>query len=159
MGQAPLQPGQREALPPLSPPDITGAMKQFWMVKQEPGAYSWEDFVRDGGTDWTGVRNFQARNNLRDMKKGDEVLFYHSVSDKAVVGRAKVAMAAFPDPTADDPKWLSVRLEPLKALKNPVTLDTIKNNPALVGIGLVRNSRLSVIPLSAAEHKAILSLA
>jgi len=135
-------------------------MKQYWMVKQEPEAYSWDDFVRDGGTDWTGVRNFQARNNLRAMKKGDEVFFYHSVSDKAVMGRAKVVREAFPDPTADgDPQWVSVRLEPLKALKKPVTLEVIKKEPALADILLVRNSRISVLPLSAADFKAILALA
>ncbi len=134
-------------------------MKRYWMVKQEPEAYSWADFVRDGGTDWTGVRNFQARNNLRDMRQGDRVLFYHSVSEKAVVGTASVEKTAFPDPTADDEKWLSVRLVPGKPLKNPVSLAAIKADPRLAEIALVRQSRLSVIPLSAEEYRAILALA
>lgn len=133
-------------------------MKQYWMVKQEPEAYSWDDFVRDGGTDWTGVRNFQARNNLQAMKKGDAVLFYHSVSEKAVVGMAKVAKTAFPDPTADDEKWLSVHLVPGKPLKNPVTLAAIKAESQLKSIPLVKQSRLSVIPLSADEYASILAL-
>lgn len=134
-------------------------MKRYWMVKQEPEAYSWADFVRDGGTDWTGVRNFQARNNLRDMRQGDRVLFYHSVSEKAVVGTASVEKTAFPDPTADDEKWLSVRLVPGKPLKNPVSLAAIKADPRLAEIALVRQSRLSVIPLSAEEYRTILALA
>ncbi len=132
-------------------------MKQYWMVKQEPEAYSWSDFVREGGTDWTGVRNFQARNNLQAMRKGDTVLFYHSVSEKAVVGLARVEKSAFPDPTADDQKWVSVRLVPGKALRKPVTLETIKADPALKTLPLVRQSRLSVIPLTAAEYRAILA--
>ncbi len=93
-------------------------MKQHWLVKQEPEAYSWNDFVRDGLTKWTGVRNFQARNNLRAMRKGDAVLFYHSVSEKAVVGVAKVTGEAFPDPTAEEGDWSAVELKPVKVLRN-----------------------------------------
>src|SRR5919202_5709339 len=101
-------------------------MKNCWLVKQEPGAYSWDDFVREGKTSWTGVRNFTARNNLRAMKGGDEVLFYHSVTDKAVVGVAKVTRTAYPDPSAKQGDWTTVDLVPLKRLQNPVTLDQIK---------------------------------
>src|SRR5438270_5627746 len=98
----------------------------LWMVKQEPEAYSWEDLVRDGRTDWTGVRNFQARNNLRQMKLGDRVLFYHSGTGKCVVGIAEVARAAYPDPSADDPQWVAVDLKPVKPLMECVTLEAIK---------------------------------
>src|SRR6267154_725788 len=99
---------------------------QYWLVKQEPEAYSWDDLVRDGGTEWTGVRNFQARNNLRQMKVGDRVLFYHSGEQKAVVGVAQVARAGYPDPTADDGEWVAVDIKPMKPLSAPVPLSTIK---------------------------------
>ena len=128
----------------------------YWMVKQEPEAYSWDDFVKDGKTDWTGVRNFQARNNLRDMKKGDKVLFYHSVSGKEVVGIATVSKTAFPDPT--DAQWLAVELSPVKLLKQPVSLASIKANLALAKIGLLRQSRLSVISLRKDEFDEIVSM-
>src|SRR5713226_1655723 len=107
-----------------------------WMVKQEPSAYSWSDFVRDGKTAWTGVRNFQARNNLKAMRKGDQVLFYHSVSEKAVVGIAEVVREAYPDPTATEGDWVSVDLAPVKALETPVALDAIKADKALAKIAL-----------------------
>lgn len=129
----------------------------YWMVKQEPEAYSFDDFVADGSTDWTGVRNFQARNNLKTMKKGDKVLFYHSVSEKAVVGIAEVSKEFFPDPT--DEKWVAVELKPVKKLKNPVTLEAVKGNLALADIKLVRQSRLSVLPLTKDEYDEILSMA
>ena len=133
-------------------------MKNHWLVKQEPEAYSWNDFVRDSRTDWTGVRNFQARNNLRAMRKGDAVLFYHSVSDKAVVGIAQVTREAFPDPTAREGDWSAVELKPVKPLKKPVTLEQIKAEPKLHGIALLRNSRLSVQPLGKAEFDLICQL-
>lgn len=133
-------------------------MKNYWLVKQEPGAYSWNDFVRDGKTSWTGVRNFTARNNLRSMRVGDEVLFYHSVTDKAVVGIAKVVRAAYPDPTAKEGDWSTVDLVPVKPLKRPVTLDQIKANRPLKHISLVRVSRLSVHALSAEQYRAILAV-
>ena len=133
-------------------------MPNHWMVKSEPAAYSWEQFVKDGGTAWTGVRNFQARNSLRAMKKGDAVLFYHSVTGKEVVGIAKVAREAYPDPTADEPGWDCVDLAPVKALKKNVSLDTIKATPALKDIALLRQSRLSVMPLTSAEFAAITKL-
>lgn len=128
------------------------------MVKQEPTAYSWDQFVADGQTAWTGVRNFQARNNLQAMRAGDEVLYYHSVVGKEVVGVAKVAREAYPDPTAEDPGWFCVDLAPAKPLKNPVTLEQIKNDPDLKEIKLVRQSRLSVMPLTGAEFSRILAL-
>ena len=134
-------------------------MKNFWLVKQEPSAYSWADFVADGKTSWTGVRNYTARNNLRAMRKGDSVLFYHSVTDKAVVGIAKVIREAYPDSTATEGDWSAVDLTPEKALRRPVTLDEIKRNPRLKGIALLRLSRLSVQPLSNVEFQEILRMA
>ncbi len=130
----------------------------YWLVKQEPTAYSWEDFLRDGKTAWTGVRNFQARNHLRAMKAGDRVLFYHSVVGKAVVGIAEVLRPAYPDPTAAGGDWSCVDLKPHGALKKPVALEQIKAVPALSGIGLLKQSRLSVMPLSKMEFQAILNL-
>ena len=126
------------------------------MVKQEPEAYSWNDFIKDGKTDWTGVRNFQARNNLRDMKKGDKVLFYHSVTGKEVVGIAEVSKEAFPDPT--DEEWVATELKPVKPLKKPVSLAQIKENLALANIKLVRQSQLSVMPLTKDEYEEIISM-
>ena len=134
-------------------------MKNFWLVKQEPSAYSWADFVADGKTRWTGVRNYTARNNLRTMRKGDAVLFYHSVSEKAVVGIAKVVAEAYPDPTATEGDWSAVDLAPEKALPRPVTLDEIKGNPKLKAMALLRLSRLSVQPVTRAEFREILRLA
>ncbi len=134
-------------------------MKKFWLVKQEPSAYSWANFVEDGKTSWTGVRNYTARNNLRAMRKGDSVLFYHSVSEKAVVGIAKVIREAYPDSTATEGDWSAVDLAPEKALPRPVTLDEIKRNPKLKEIALLRLSRLSVQPLSSAEFQEILRMA
>ena len=128
------------------------------MVKSEPASYSWEQFTKDGRATWTGVRNFQARNNLREMKVGDLVLFYHSVTGKEIVGIAKVVREAYPDPTTDEPGWDCVDLVPVKPLKNPVTLKTIKRVPGLKGIPLLRQSRLSVMPLTAAEYAAIVKL-
>lgn len=131
---------------------------KYWLVKQEPTAYSWDQFVADGGTYWDGVRNYQARNNLQAMKKGDEVLFYHSVGDKAVVGTARVTREAYQDPTTDDERWVVVDLEPIEALDRPVTLADIKAKPKLADIALVRQSRLSVMPLKAAEYRAIVKM-
>jgi len=127
-------------------------------VKQEPETYSWDDFVRDGRTDWTGVRNFQARNNLRQMKAGDHVLFYHSGSGKCVVGIAEVAKAAYPDPTADDPQWVAVDVKPLKPFKECVTLEAIKSNQKLSNMLLVRQSRLSVMPVTKEEFETIVKM-
>ena len=131
---------------------------RHWLVKTEPSAYSWDDFVADGRTAWTGVRNFQARQNLRDMRKGDAVLFYHSVVGKEVVGIAKVAAEAYPDKTAEEGEWDCVDLVPVRPLKTPVTLQTIKTHPPLREIALVRQSRLSVVPLTAEEFDEIVKL-
>jgi predicted RNA-binding protein with PUA-like domain len=133
--------------------------KQHWLVKQEPEAYSWNDFVEEGRAAWTGVRNFQARNNLRAMKKGDTVLFYHSVSEKSVVGIAKVDKPAYPDPTADEGDWSAVDLTPVKAVSQPVTLEQIKADPILKELPLVRNSRLSVTPVTDSQFLRILKMA
>lgn len=132
---------------------------QYWLVKQEPSAYAWETFLRDGRTSWDGVRNFQARNNLRAMRPGDQVLFYASVTTKAVQGVARVVRAAFPDPTADDGDWVSVELQAVKSLPEPVFLDAIKGDPALREMVLLKNSRLSVQPVTPAEFQRILKLA
>lgn len=133
-------------------------MKNYWLVKSEPDAYSWGDLAKEKKTSWTGVRNFKARNNLRSMRVGDEVLFYHSVTDKAVVGIAKVVRAAYPDPTAKEGDWSTVDLAPVKPLHDPVTLDQIKARPLLRNISLIRQSRLSVHALTAAEFREIVSL-
>ena len=129
----------------------------YWMVKQEPETYSWDDFVKDGETDWTGVRNYQARNNLRAMKAGDRVLFYHSGKDKAVVGIAEVTKAAYADPTADDEQWVAVDLKPVKRLKNPVPLAAIRYDKRLSELPLIRQSQLSVMPLTKDEFETIVA--
>jgi predicted RNA-binding protein with PUA-like domain len=129
-----------------------------WLVKQEPTKYSWEQLVRDGRTSWDGVRNFQARNNLKAMKTGDRVLFYHSVVGQAVVGIAEVVREHYPDPTTKDDRWVVVDLAPVKALKQPVTLETIKTVPALADIPLLRQSRLSVMPLGKEAFDVIVAL-
>lgn len=130
-----------------------------WLVKQEPESYSWNDFLKDGKTAWTGVRNFQARNNLRAMKQGDLVLYYHSVSEKRIVGLAKVAREFYPDPTAKEGDWSCVELVPVKALAEPVPLEVIKKDPLLKEMPLLRNSRLSVTPVTAAQFDHLLALA
>jgi len=138
---------------------LASTVKNFWLVKQEPSAYSWSDFVAERRTVWTGVRNYTARNNLRKMRRGDEVLFYHSGDDKAVVGIAKVARAAYPDPTAKEGDWSAVDLTPVKPLVRSVALREIKSNSRLKQIPLVRQSRLSVLPLTAAEFREIIAMA
>lgn len=130
----------------------------YWLVKQEPDSYPWEQFVRDGTTAWTGVRNFQARNNLRAMVPGDRVLYYHSVKGKAVVGIAEVVRAAYPDPTAGGEDWSCVDLKPIEELPRPVSLEEIKAEPRLTEIALLRQSRLSVMPLQKSEFEWILRL-
>jgi len=130
-------------------------MKSFWLVKQEPSSYSWSDFLADGETSWTGVRNFSARNNLRRMRTGDEVLFYHTGDEKSVVGIAKVIRTAYPDPTAKEGEWSTVDLAAVKPLRRPVTLREIKSNSRLKEIPLIRQSRLSVMPLSESAFREI----
>lgn len=131
----------------------------YWLVKSEPEAYSWTQFVKEGKAAWTGVRNFQARNNLRAMKKGDRALFYHSGEGKEVVGMAKVVKAAYPDPTAEEGDWSCVDLVPTKPVAKPVTLTTIKADKVLKEMALVRNSRLSVSPVTEAQFTRLLALA
>lgn len=133
-------------------------MKSFWLVKQEPSSYSWSDFLAEGETSWTGVRNFAARNNLRKMQKGDEVLFYHSGDEKGVVGIAKVTRTAYPDPTAKEGDWSTVNLAAVKPLVRTVTLREIKGNPRLKAIPLIRQSRLSVMPLAEPEFREIVRM-
>ena len=133
--------------------------KNHWLVKQEPESYSWDTFVHEGRTVWTGVRNFQARNNLRAMKRGDLVLFYHSVSEKRVVGIARVEKEAYPDPTAEAGDWSCVDLVPLKPLKTPVTLEEIKADKVLREMPLLKNTRLSVTPVTDAQFRRLLTRA
>lgn len=131
---------------------------QYWLVKSEPEAYAWADLVRDRTTAWTGVRNFAARLHLNGMRRGDRVLFYESVSTKAVVGVTQVTKPAFPDPTADEPGWVAVELKAVSPLAHPVTLAQIKIEKALAGIPLLRQSRLSVMPLAAEAFERIVQL-
>ncbi len=128
---------------------------KHWLVKQEPAAYAWERFVRDKGTSWTGVRNFQARNNLRAMRIGDEVFYYHSVTGKCVVGVARVSRQAYADPSAEDGDWSCVDLVPVETFAAPVTLEQIKAEPGLAKLAFLRQSRLSVSPVTAAEAKLL----
>jgi predicted RNA-binding protein with PUA-like domain len=130
----------------------------YWIVKSEPDAYSWSDLVKDGRTAWTGVRNFTARNNLRAMKKGDLVFFYHSVTDKQIVGVARVEKTAYPDPTAREGDWSAVDVAPVRPLKTPVSLVTIKSDKTLKSMLLVRQSRLSVSPVSDEHYERIVEL-
>jgi predicted RNA-binding protein with PUA-like domain len=131
----------------------------YWLAKSEPEAYSWAQLVQDGRTAWTGVRNFQARNNLRAMKRGDLVLFYHSVSEKQIVGLARVTKEFYPDATAKEGDWSCVDIAPVKTLAKPVALETIKTDPVLRDMLLVRQSRLSVTPLTGAQFERVLDLA
>jgi predicted RNA-binding protein with PUA-like domain len=133
--------------------------KSYWLVKQEPEAYAWSAFVEDGRTAWTGVRNFQARNNLRAMRKGDLVLYYHSVSQKQIVGVARVDHEQYPDSTAEAGDWSAVDLVPVKPLKKPVPLETIKADPVLKQMALVRQTRLSVTPVTEEQFQQVLRLA
>ena len=133
--------------------------KNYWLVKSEPESYSWSTFVKEGRTAWTGVRNFQARIHLRAMKPGDRVLFYHSGESKEIVGLAKVMKAAYSDPTAEDGDWSCVDLVPVEPLARPVTLQTIKADAILKEMPLVKNSRLSVLPLDEKQFNRVLELA
>jgi predicted RNA-binding protein with PUA-like domain len=130
----------------------------YWLVKQEPSTYSFEDFQKEKKTDWTGVRNYMARNFLRDMKKGDAVLFYHSGDEKAVVGFATVSRVAFPDPTADDEAWVAVELKAGKKFKRSVALSAIKAEPKLANMLLVKNSRISVMGVTEDEYDQVVAM-
>lgn len=129
----------------------------YWLVKTEPGTYSWDDFVKLGRDHWDGVRNYQARNNLKLMKKGDEVLFYHSVNAKEIVGIAKVVREFYQDPTTKDDRWVVVDLEPVRKLDKPVSLAKIKADENLADLALVKHTRLSVMPVGQAHYERILS--
>jgi predicted RNA-binding protein with PUA-like domain len=131
----------------------------YWLVKSEPSTYSWDQLVKDKKTTWDGVRNFAARLHLRNMKKGDEVLYYHSNEGTEIVGIAKVEKEAYQDPTTTDTNWVAVDLKPLKKLKNPVTLAQIKANKHLQEMALVRIGRLSVQPVNEKEWKVIMEMA
>ena len=128
----------------------------YWLLKSEPGTYAWGDLVRDRRTVWDGVRNFQARNNLRAMRPGDLALFYHSVNERCVLGVARIASEPYPDPKATD--WTVVDVEPVHALKQPVTLDRIKQDKAFAEMVLLKQSRLSVQPVRKAEFDAVVKL-
>ena len=130
----------------------------YWLVKQEPSTYSFDDFQKEKKTDWTGVRNYMARNFLRDMKKGDNVLFYHSGDEKAVVGFATVSKAAFADPTADDDAWVAVELKAGKKFKRLVPLSEIKAEPKLANMLLVKNSRISVMSVTEDEYDQVVAM-
>lgn len=131
---------------------------KYWLVKQEPTKYNWQKLVEDKETLWDGVRNYQARNNLEAMKKGDMILFYHSVVGKEVMGIATVSKESYQDPNADDPRWLAVNIKPVKKLNHTVSLDTIKKHDKLQNIALIKQSRLSVLPLTRDEFQTILEL-
>ena len=130
----------------------------YWLVKSEPESYSWANFVKDGKTVWTGVRNFAARLNLRAMKKGDPVFYYHSVTGKEIVGLARVSKEAYPDPTATEGDWSCVDLVPDKSLKKPVSLETLKSDNILKEMKLVKQSRLSVSPVTKEQFDRIIKL-
>ncbi len=132
--------------------------RSHWLIKSEPNKYSYDDLVKDGSTYWDGVRNFEARNNLAAMKKGDLVLYYHSVVGKEVVGVARVTADSYPDPTSDADGWLVVEVDPVVAFEQPVTLAQIKADRALSKMALVRRSRLSVVPIEGSEFERILKL-
>jgi predicted RNA-binding protein with PUA-like domain len=129
----------------------------YWLVKSEPCKYSWDQFVQDKRTYWDGVRNYQARNNLNAMKKGDTVLFYHSTEGLAVVGIARVVKEAYQDPTTEDQRWVVVDLEPIEPLPQPVTLSDMKQDQRLQNIALIRQSQLSVMPRTKEEFEVIVT--
>lgn len=131
---------------------------KYWLVKSEPEKYSWEKFNKDGRTFWDGVRNYTARNNMREMKEGDLVFFYHSNEGKEIVGIAKVVKEWYQDPTTDDPNWVVVEISPVEPLKNPVTLAAIKAEPSLKDIQLVRLGRLSVVSIRPEEFDKIIEM-
>ncbi len=133
-------------------------MANYWLTKSEPDVYSWDRLVAEGRTVWDGVRNFQARNNLRAMKKGDLVLYYHSGDDKSVVGIAKVVREGYPDPSAKEGDWTAVELAPVRPFKESVTLSAMKADKKLAGLALIKHSRLSVVPVGEAHFARILEL-
>jgi predicted RNA-binding protein with PUA-like domain len=131
------------------------APARYWLIKSEPDVYSWDDLVRDGQTMWDGVRNFQARNNLRAMRVGDLAVYYHSNLGKEAVGLAQIVREAYPDPTTDDPNWVVVDVQPYQPLMRIVTLKTMKSEPPLASMGLIKQSQLSVVALTEEEFRCI----
>ena len=131
---------------------------QYWLFKSEPSAWSWNDQVKEGVAEWDGVRNYQANNNMKAMKKGDKLLFYHSVIGKEIVGIAEVTRESYPDPTTNDERWVVVDLKPLKAFKVPVPLEIIKTHQELSDIPLIKQSRLSVMPINKKEFQTLLKM-
>ena len=129
----------------------------YWLVKSEPYEYSWQQLLKDGRTYWDGVRNYQARNNLQAMKKGDALLFYHSNEGLAVVGIARVVKEAYPDPTTDDLRWVAVDIEPVETLATPVSLHDMKRDKRLHNIALIKQGQLSVMPLTKEEFEVIVA--
>jgi predicted RNA-binding protein with PUA-like domain len=130
----------------------------YWLIKQEPDTYSWEDFVRDKGTVWDGVRNYQARNNLKAMKKGDRALFYHSGKAPEVVGIAEVSKTAYQDPTTSDERWVVVDFKPVKELKHPVSLADIRANAKLAELPMLKQTQLSVMPITETQFNEVLRM-
>jgi predicted RNA-binding protein with PUA-like domain len=130
----------------------------YWLMKTEPETFGWNDLVKDGKTTWDGVRNYAARNHMQAMKKGDKVFIYHSVIGKEIVGIGKISKEAFQDPSSDDPRWISVEVVPDKPLKKPVTLESVKAEPELQNLMLVRQGRLSVMPVTPEEFNKILEM-
>ena len=131
----------------------------YWLAKSEPSTYSWDDLVKEKQTCWSGIRNYAARIHMRNMKKGDEVFFYHSNEGVEIVGIAKVIKEAYPDPTTDDDRWVAVDLKPVKKLKNSVSLESIKKEQSLKEMALVRISRLSLQPVSDDEWEIVMKMA
>lgn len=131
---------------------------KYWLIKSEPGTYSWDDFVKLGRDHWDGVRNYQARNNMKEMKVGDLALFYHSVNEKSIIGIAEIVREHYPDPTIDDDRWVVVDVVPVEKLKNPVSLDLVKADERLSQMVLVKNSRLSVQPVAKEEFDIIIGM-
>jgi predicted RNA-binding protein with PUA-like domain len=129
----------------------------YWLVKSEPYKYSWQQLLEDGRTYWDGVRNYQARNNLQAMRKGDAVLFYHSNEGLAVVGIARVSKEAYPDPTTDDPRWVAVDIEPVETLATPVSLSVMKKDKRLQNLALIKQAQLSVMPVTQKEFEIIVT--
>ena len=130
----------------------------YWLVKSEPYKYSWQQLLEDGRTYWDGVRNYQARNNLQTMRKGDAVLFYHSNEGLAVVGIARVSKEAYPDPTTDDPRWVAVDIEPVETLATPVSLSVMKKDKRLQNLALIKQAQLSVMPVTQKEFEIIVTM-
>jgi predicted RNA-binding protein with PUA-like domain len=134
------------------------ATMKYWLIKSEPNTYSWDDFVKLGKDHWDGVRNYQARNNMKEMKVGDQAFFYHSVNEKSIVGLVECVREYYPDPTIDDERWVVVDFKPIKKFEKSVTLNQIKSNNELSEMVLVKNSRLSVQPVRSHEFEIIIDM-